>query len=120
MERAPLQRRWLLLGLILKLTCFFMKNGEYVFDSAKLSEAHRWCQDSVRSHLAMGLDAWVSNTFTQVKEILPYIQIANDLKVPYTILTMNGNFGSIHGVPEDAMNRMKNRFVHDLSDIFSV
>jgi len=97
---------------------FFMVDGEYKFDGTKIKEAHKWCQDSVNTAMLLnhtsGLNSVivVSNTFTQEWEMEPYFQMANyfDYKV-FSIVVENRHGGiNQHGVPEDKIQIMKDRF----------
>ena len=97
---------------------FFMVDGEYKFDGTKIKEAHKWCQDSVNTAMLLnhtaGLNSIivVSNTFTQEWEMEPYFQMANyfDYKV-FSIVVENRHGGiNKHGVPEDKIQLMKDRF----------
>jgi tRNA uridine 5-carbamoylmethylation protein Kti12 len=99
---------------------YFRQNleREYRFDASKLGEAHAWCQEQTRKSLNMACDTWVSNTFTTKKELKPYFQIAKETDSVIVVMTMNGNFGSIHNVPEDTINKMKARFEHDISSLY--
>jgi len=36
--------------------------------------------------------------------------------IPVEIITCTGNYGSVHGIPEETMVRMKLRFVEDTTD----
>ena len=89
---------------------FFMQHGKYVFNPKLLGKAHTWCRDTVRKYLSDGDDVIVSNTFTTNKEIEPYIRLAEKFDADVEIITMTGNYGSIHGVPEEAMQRMRDRW----------
>jgi hypothetical protein len=60
----------------------------------------------------------VSNTFTMLNELRPYFEGAKEYGIIPTVITMNGNFGSIHGVPEAKMQAMRDRFCHDISPLF--
>jgi len=98
---------------------FTDKEGNYNFDATKLSEAHKWCKEQVEIRMKDNQansqfypEIVVSNTFTQEWEMQPYIDLAN--QYGYTIFTIivenrHGN-SSIHGVPEETINKMKNRF----------
>ena len=98
---------------------FFMKNGKYEFDGSKLKDAHDWCKRKVHNAMHPNLvnplffsNIVISNTFTQEWEMKPYIDLAN--QYGYTIFTIvvenrHGN-SSVHNVPEETINKMKNRF----------
>lgn len=97
---------------------YFMVNGEYRFDASKLKQAHEWCQEKTREALKAGFNAVVSNTFTTIKELRPYFDIAREFGIVPNVILAQGNFGSVHDVPEEAMERMRNRFVYDISELY--
>jgi len=100
---------------------YFYENGVYNFDINRLRQAHEWCQDSVRRAMWVeGKDVIVSNTFTTVKELRPYFEISLLATGLYpSVITMQNDFGSIHGVPDATMEAMKKRFTFDLSPLYS-
>jgi|LakMenEpi03Aug12_release.lakeMendotaPanAssembly.Ray.scaffolds.fasta_scaffold897263_1 predicted kinase len=89
---------------------YFERDGEYVFVPSHVPDAHKWCQTATFFALSAGYTVVVSNTFTTKKEIEPYITIANNLKIPFEILTLTENYGNIHNVPQHTLNKMQNRF----------
>ena len=97
---------------------FFMVDGEYKFDGSKLREAHEWCQNSVNTAMLLNHTAGlnpkivVSNTFTQEWEMKSYIDMAKDWGYTvFTIIVENRHGGiNTHGVPEDKLEIMRNRF----------
>ena len=97
---------------------FFMVDGEYKFDFTKLKEAHKWCQDRVGNAMILNITAnlndviVVSNTFTQEWEMEHYFKLAKTYgyKV-FSIIVENRHEGTnVHGVPEEKVEQMKNRF----------
>jgi len=89
---------------------FFMKKEKYVFDVTLLGAAHKWCQKATRNALMDGKSVVVANTFTTAKEIKDYREIAEEFGILLKIVNVNGNFKSIHNVPEEAMQRMRARW----------
>lgn len=89
---------------------FIDAEGNYKFDPSKLKDAHAWCQEAVRGQIEGGDSVAVSNTFTQMWEMEPYLDMAKELGVKTSIITVEGNYGSIHNVPEEAITRMRNRW----------
>lgn len=91
---------------------FFMQDGEYKFDGAKLKEAHEWCQDRVRKIMELGMSVAVANTFTQEWEMEPYLEMAEEFGYRVNSLIVENRHGgeNTHGVPEEALTRMRNRF----------
>lgn len=84
-----------------------------VFHPHLLPTAHKWCQDCAKGWMDSGIKKiGVHNTFTRVREMRPYFELAD--KYQYRVITLvvenrHGN-KSIHGVPEETMERMENRF----------
>jgi len=92
---------------------FFIKGGEYKFDPALLRDAHKWCKDSVEECMALGCGSIVvSNTFTQEWEMKAYYDLAEAHGYTVFSLIVENRHGGVneHGVPEDKLEQMKNRF----------
>ena len=84
--------------------------GQYIFDPTKLGSAHRWCYEMTTQALEEGKSVAVANTFTTHKEMKDYVNFAKDSGYDLQIIVRTGNYGSIHGVPEEAMEKMRNRW----------
>ena len=97
---------------------FFMENGEYKFDIERLYLAHRWCQDKTRSDLEAGMNVIVSNTFTTLKELRPYFDIAQEFDITPQVITCHGCWANEHNVPQETLAKMKQRFVSDISSLY--
>lgn len=93
---------------------FFMRDGEYKFDFSQIKEAHKWCQSSVERTMFLGHNSTiiVSNTFTQEWEMDVYYKLAEEWGYRVTSLIVeNRHEGvNIHGVPQDTLDKMKQRF----------
>lgn len=89
---------------------YFMENGEYKFDPKKIAYVHERCQFETLHELKNGRSVIVSNTFTTVNELLPYITMANDNEADIRIFECIGDYGSIHGVPEATLEKMRLRW----------
>ena len=92
---------------------YFMEDGVYKFDPAKLRMAHNWCQ--IQTEKAMADDTAiviVSNTFTQEWEMERYYELAKTYNYRVTSLVVENRHGgvNVHNVPEDKLEAMKNRF----------
>ena len=95
------------------------ETGEYNFDSTKIKEAHKFCQDTVESYMKDSLvndqfyrEIAVSNTFTQEWEMRPYFELAKNYgyKV-FSVIVENRHGGTNqHGVPEEVLTKMCERF----------
>lgn len=86
------------------------KNGEYNYNPDKRIEAHEWCQSRTKSALDCGFNAVVSNTFTTGQEIAPYLDIADDTNSTLRIVKCIGEYESVHGVPDDVIDKMADRW----------
>lgn len=105
-------------GVHYEADMYFMKNGEYQFDVTLLKDAHSWCQTQVSNSMILNLSAnineriVVSNTFTQEWEMKPYFELAEKYGYRVYSLICENRHGGVneHGVPEDKLEIMKNRF----------
>ena len=97
---------------------YFMVDGEYKFDFTKLREAHKWCQDSVNTAMILNHTTGqnevivVSNTFTQEWEMESYYKMAETWGYRVFSVIVENRHGGVnqHGVPDDKLEIMKNRF----------
>ena len=93
---------------------YFIDGGEYKFDASKLKEAHAWCQFIVEEEMNYLKEERivVSNTFTQAWEMQPYFDLAEKYGYRvYSLIVENRHDGkNQHGVPEEKLVQMKNRF----------
>lgn len=100
-------------GKHIEADMFFMKDGVYEFDATKLRDAHQWCNVMVGSWMSDGEERIVvSNTFTQEWEMQDYYDWATDFDYKvYSLIVENRHSGiNSHGVPEEKLLQMKNRF----------
>ena len=105
-------------GIHIEADQFFMMNGKYNFDLTKIKLAHKYCQNQTEAWMKNdGIQVnsskiVVSNTFTQEWEMQPYYELAE--KYGYRVFSLiveNRHEGkNIHGVPDDKLEVMKNRF----------
>ncbi|OLQ88462.1 AAA family ATPase [Vibrio panuliri] len=89
---------------------FVNANGEYCFDASQLEQAHRWCRQQTESALRRGENVVVSNTFVRRWEIKPYYQLAKKFDVRLEVIECHGNYGSVHGVEQSVIERMRARW----------
>ena len=80
------------------------------FDVSQLKRAHDWCFEGCERCLRQGDDVVVSNTFTRKWEYQPYLDLAKQLNCECHVMIANGNYTSIHDVPEEKLKAMKERF----------
>ena len=72
--------------------------------------AHAICQSQARHELVYGGSVVVSNTFTRQWEMQPYLDMARKYGVQVEIITSSGDYGSIHDVPDEAIQAMRERW----------
>lgn len=85
----------------------------YQFDASKLKQAHEWCRDLViMAMLRQEPKIVVSNTFTQKWEMDAYYELAKQYGYQVHSLIVENRHGGVneHGVPEDKLQAMKDRF----------
>ena len=86
---------------------FIQQNGSYQFNPKFLQDAHNWCQSQCVYYLNQGQNVVVSNTFIKHWEMKPYKDMAKKYGAEILIKTCNGNYESIHAVPENTLARMR-------------
>lgn len=89
---------------------YFVQDGVYKFDGSKIGKAHEWCRTMTERALDEGYTVIVSNTFTTKFETQPYLDMAKKKNIPIEIILMTENYGSIHDVPQNVMEKMRKRF----------
>lgn len=87
---------------------WFDDNGGY--DQSKIKLAHEWCQKRAIEAMISGRDVVVSNTFTRLWEMNPYKDAARSLGVEVIEKVMAGEWQNVHGVPDDKVRQMRERF----------
>lgn len=89
---------------------YMFENGVYKFDSKKLGWAHQQCREAVRQDLFInGENVVVSNTFIHKREMKPYITMGTEAHYIVKQIILRNDFGSVHNVPRDTVNKMKRR-----------
>jgi predicted kinase len=97
---------------------FYNNEGNYNFDASKLHQAHLDCQRRVEELMKIsdttqyGQEIVVSNTSTTEKELQPYLNLADKYNYKVVSLIVENRHGnkSVHGVPDEKLEQMKNRF----------
>jgi len=87
--------------------------GEYKFEPSRLKHAHNWCHDVVENWMEKVVPRIVvSNTFTQEWELDFYFTLAKTYGYTVYCLIVENRHGGVneHGVPDDKLEEMKNRF----------
>lgn len=100
---------------------FCDENGVYNFDPSKLAEAHLQCQSNCFARFSIDDIAFVANTFTQRWEMQQYLVFVETFGLDLLVLNLfDGGLSdkelaarNTHGVPEEAITRMRERFEHN-------
>lgn len=93
---------------------YFMEPGKdgpvYVFNPHDIPKAHMWCAESTEKALANRYNVIVSNTFCSQWEYSPYIDLGKKYGCKIQVIDLYGNFGNVHNVPQESIDRMKMRW----------
>ena len=89
---------------------YFYIDGVYVFDPSKLAAAHSQCLDKAVEALKSGKSAVVANTFTTLREMTPYLEVAHEYGATVAVLNMLTQYEGVHNVPQAIVDRMKARW----------
>ena len=92
---------------------YFIVDGEYKFDGSKLKDAHANCQTRAENAMKGEMEmVIVANTFTRKWEMQAYYDLAekHGYRV-FSIITENRHGGiNEHGVPDESVQAMRDRF----------
>lgn len=92
---------------------FTDSNGNYTFNAEKLGAAHVYCRHAVEQAMNSEIPfIIIHNTSTTEKELTPYVELAtiNGYQLVSLVVENRHNSLNTHKVPEDVLNRMKDRF----------
>jgi hypothetical protein len=81
-----------------------MKDGIYCYDAKQIPLAHKWCFIETRKALESGENVVVTNTFTTAKELYSYFLFNPK------VYKCEGNYKNTHNVPEEVIQKMRNRW----------
>ena len=87
---------------------YHIVNGVYCFNSARHSDAIRWCKRKSFESLSLGVNnVIVCNIFDKVKYINPYADRAKRMDIAVRVIRCTGNWNNMHDVPEDYVELCK-------------
>lgn len=97
---------------------YHMVNGVYNWKPENVHAAHQWCQRQVETYLRQQCamrrfgSVIVSNTSTTEKELKHYVEVSEKFQYNLTSVIVENRHGriSIHGVPQETLDKMRNRF----------
>ena len=90
----------------------FEVNGVYRYDQNRILQAHDWCRSETSKALDAGYSVVVSNTFTRLSEMEAYLALTDNVRIVEAV----GRWESVHAVPTQTVERMRQRW-EKLSDI---
>ena len=93
---------------------FYDRDKNYNYDATKINTAHDYCFNKVKEAMENGVDKIATcNTFTRKWEYDNYFALAD--KYGYTVheIISKGEFNSIHNVPYNVVENMKERFEYE-------
>jgi predicted kinase len=112
-------------GIILSADDFFMEDGVYKFDPDKLPQAHSWTQYAAYRFMEEGRSPLIiDNTNIEAWEMKPYVEAAQKYGYNVEIIESNTPWRfdadelakrNKHGVPQEVIEDMIERYQHDLS-----
>jgi len=86
---------------------YFEVDGVYRYNPSRIREAHEWCKLMTRQALYVGDRVVVSNTFTTLVEIQPYLEMgAQSIR----IVEADGSWENVHNVPPEVVRKMASRW----------
>lgn len=86
---------------------FVKEDGSYQWDPTQLGAAHKWCRDSVDRALKTDDVVIVANTNIRKRDVDTYVKIAQDNGAQVEIYRLINKFANVHGVPAEAVQRMR-------------
>lgn len=92
---------------------FTSREGKYNWKLENAGKAHSWCQKKCKRFMQIGVEKIVvANTLTTEKELYPYFDLAKkyDYRVFSVIIENRHNGKNNHNVPEETIQKMKDRF----------
>ncbi len=100
--------------IVISTDMFFEdKDGNYKYDADKIGEAHGWCLDHTELNMKEGINKIIiNNTFTREYEMALYYDLAKKYEYQvFSVIVENRHGGvNVHGVPDNTVQAMKDRF----------
>jgi predicted kinase len=105
-------------GLHVEADQYHMKDGVYKWDPTMIKNAHNYCQGQTQDWMKTDSDQIdtskivVSNTFTQEWEMEPYFKLAEQYGYKVFTIVVENRHGGVnqHGVPDEVLTKMRERF----------
>jgi predicted kinase len=91
---------------------FFVVDGVYTYRREDQKLAHDWCAAQVDEALRNDSSVVVANTFCSLWEMHVYYAMASRYGADLRVITATGTWGSVHGVPQEQIALMQERWEH--------
>ena len=90
---------------------YFVKDGVYSFNPLEIPNAHRMCYNNTSDSMVAGRPVViVSNTSSRKWEFEKYIAIDRKYGYKVQVIDVHGEFENVHGVPEETLKKMEERW----------
>lgn len=89
------------------------REGNYNWKPENVAKAHEWCKRKCKRFMKAGISTViVANTSTQEKEFVPYIMMAKNYGYKIHTVIVENRHGGVneHGVPDETIKKMTDRF----------
>lgn len=100
---------------------YFVRDGVYHWDPARISAAHEWCQQTVALGMAAALPKIaVANTFITRRTMEPYVALAAKHGYAWSVIDLfDGGLSDeelaarcVHNVPVETIRKNRARYEH--------
>jgi predicted kinase len=95
---------------------YILGKGKYAFNPKLLWKAHKWCQNNAKEIMMLGLNLIVSNTNIKPSDRKAYFNMADEYGYKVVFIHLTTQFQNQHGVPDEAVKRMREGYVDLTSD----
>lgn len=85
---------------------YFFVHGRYIFRRSLLETAQKWCLSATRLALARGERVVVSNVFSKLSEMAPYLRHATS----HVVVELTGTQENTHRISESAISTMRKKW----------
>ena len=82
---------------------YFFIHGRYVFRRSELRQAHEWCFNAARYSLSQGHNLVVSNIFSKLSDMNPYLELVSS----HIVIQPNGLHTNIHHVAPATISKIE-------------
>lgn len=85
-------------------------NYSLPYGDRRIPQAHENCMRLTHIALSNGKRVVVSNTFSRLWELQPYLDMAAKLGIEPVVMVATGSFKNVHGVPQEKVQAMRDKW----------